>query len=629
MRNIHKILILSTLFLNTACNNLYHGLTQIPLFAPMSASFNQALNIIYTYPSNNEKGVGTNRSVLVSFNKTIDESCVYDGLVTVAKKDGVREQAAVKGSAELYEGSLLIFTPEENLQPSADYRVRINGDIKDFSGNKTGKGRSWCFSTSALTDTVPPEVVGFTHDNKKIQDPDEGMFLYFSEDIDPSSLGGIVIKDKTSGEKTGLNCDYSGEDRAVIIKPLGLRDNRLYALEVSSGQVKVTDIARNPMTRAYAFNFSTGELSKRTDRLEDASNLDHGFGTFGDCDGSGPMIRGHVLKDARENVLLAGYPAERMDLSRIFDSGVEGEYGNLSDGKSFTITINGKNPVTDLGMTPLTKLIDYNNIVSPPPKEFNVDLSNGSFIFQRPFYWCRMESIDDIINPTIAPYGIIPTIEMSGTGSATSELMKYNYGFGARGYYNLFFQYPFFINITPLGNKNYNLNKVTLSAFIRLTGRSFTYLTIYIGNIQYHHNYDTHSLYIDLPENSEFNPTQPPESVWCNTNQIYKLHHLYLLINNNGDFKKNTVKIYIDGIERLRTNKKINNDNAKIKISLKGFDLDGCALIDNLKIWQDVVSDGPNAAKWEYENQYEDGLHPVYGKRFNYRPEYVRVGYYR
>jgi len=241
-----------------------------------------------------------------------------------------------------------------------------------------------------------------------------------------------------------------------------------------------------------------------------------------------------------------------------------------------------------------------------------------------------MESADDIINPTIAPHGIKPIIEMNGTGSATSELMKYNYGFGARGYYNLFFQYPFYIFITPLGNNNYDLNKITISAYIRLIGRSFTYLIISIGNIQYHHNYYTHSLYIDLPENSGFNPTQIPESEWQNTKQLYKLHHIYIIIDNNKKLKNNnTVKIYIDGIERLATAKNFNNSNVKLKISLLGFDIDGCALIDNLKIWKEVISDGPNAAKWEYENQYEDGLHPVYGKRFNYRPEYVRVGYYR
>ena len=620
-----------------SCNNLYHGLTQLPIIpVGISGSISPSLNVSYTYPANGAMDVETNRQVLVSFSNTIDENCVYDGLVAVKTKNGMN----VAGSTQLYEGNLLVFVPENDFESNADYTASLDGDINDLLGNKIKNGYSWKFKTTALRDTEPPGIIGHEPCPGCDYDPDAGIRIRFSEDVAMPYFENISIA-KTVSPVIAIQytVDYIGGEHTLVLRPVNLEDSTGYTVKVSG----VKDNSGNVMAGTESFGFTTGILSSKTDRLEDARNLDSGFGTFGDIDGAGPMKRGVVLTD-KKGVPLNGYcysdtNRQAAFLKEVFDGSIKNDCSSLSDNKYFTLLVNGRNVLSDMGYSPYPEVLTHPYIKSPDDGHFGIDLSTGSFSLPKPAFWCRMESLADYLSPTICPSGVTPGISVLPSLICLSvQQVVFNNGIGTTGGNAPIIN----IILTPYGNSQLDINKITLSVFILQRAGApadCSILNINIGDVVYSSTVNglfscsaTHKLTI-LNSSSAGSTFIEPAIPY----PLGKFSHVYIVIDSaggligpDGKSRKSTAKVYINGIERLNVDAKFNNDNKKISFNIITTSSQfGCSeYIDNLKIWHEVVSDGRDAALWEYTNPREDGLHRAYGRRFNYRPQFVKVGYY-
>ena len=604
-------------FLLVSCNNLYHGLTQIPVMPVASGTLPTGLQILYNYPADGENGVEVNRAVLMSLNKDIDPSCVKNGLVTAADAS---ETDVIAGGVQLCNDRIILFKPERDFMPGTNYNILINDDIRDRQGFSIKKGHSWSFRTAdppVELDQTAPDAVDYSPGRGRLFDPKNGITIEFSEDVDPNSFSGIKIR-APGGAEIPYKYKYPyGKPFTIRLDPdVRLADNTTYTVEVAG----VADLAipSNVMTAAVNFEFATGTI---TDGLVDASNLENGFGTFGDVDGAGILKVGEKLAYKNGNLLVDDYREPEMTLKYVFDDTITGSMGNLTDGKQLTLVINGKNAMTELGLEP--KTYDFvSNTIFPTKKEVFIDLYRGKFTIPRPSYWSRMESVNNLVNAEI--YEELPYSTMNGlkVSSCKYNLCVYTCdGFPQPEY------------LFPFGLKNKNFEKGTISIWVKSgsIGISSVLLNIfqisddfkvYILNTMV--PYYNHKIYLKI-----FNDIKSYDLL---SEQLY---HIYIIWDRDKRLLGGkSVKIYINGnnISELESNVSL-PDLRSVQIFcsiLNQSTIYGISEVwlDNLKIWRDVVSDGPDAARWEYENSRDDGLHYIYGPANNYRPEIVKVGYY-
>ncbi len=106
--------------------------------------------IISISPSNGEKNVPVNSSIIVTFSEPMDELSINNSTFIVN---------GIIGSIT-YQGTQAIFTPSSNLVKNMTYTVTITTGVKDLSGNAIKQNYLWSF------DTILDEIFNAENQNK-------------------------------------------------------------------------------------------------------------------------------------------------------------------------------------------------------------------------------------------------------------------------------------------------------------------------------------------------------------------------------------------------------------------------------------------------------------------------------
>ncbi|MCU0846984.1 MAG: LamG domain-containing protein [Spirochaetes bacterium] len=362
---------------------------------------------------------------------------------------------------------------------------------------------------------------------------------------------------------------------------------------------------------AYSRTVTRNPLSDP--RIINLDNTVNFMGRFGDMDGNTANgTVGNVLSDRNGNPLM-GAVHYGDDISAIFDTGVSGA---LAAGKSVRIVHDGKNAMTGLGLLPIATDLSGMALPKPDGTHVFIDPAIGRFVLPAPIFWSKYEDENSFLKPEIYMYDHVPALAGNACSWRAGKLNKCS---SLESWTNNLYQrdeYPFG-NYVPTG-----MGKGTISAWVSFNNNIVT------GN--------GGVMSIKFGKNSQCNIQRVYGSL-CGTslmvNGVLKpakdgliglatWHHIYIVWDNSGSLANGkTVKMYLDGNLIDESDLAFEQDNIFIhRQSYQGF-----AAIDNLKIWNHVVTEDP---RWEYNAGAgnEGGLHSVYGLSANYMPKITGMG---
>lgn len=338
----------------------------------------------------------------------------------------------------------------------------------------------------------------------------------------------------------------------------------------------------------------------------------NGAGTF--------MDRPVPLINDLGNILLAGSDfqyGQTLDGTggspyNMYDTGAS---GSLANERYIRIVHNGINIAgpAGLNLTPVAKDLS-SAIVSPPANQCYIDPATGKFVLPRPLYWSCCENTDSLINPEISVPGYAPTQLYSNSFYNGFSQGVYNSGWGV-GYIGLpNTLFPFGDRAVPF------IDKGTISLW-------------WTPNI-YYYNGSYGGLTINLTtqvslEWSFYNPglltihyNGSYVTIYNVPISLFIFNHIYVIWDNAGLENGTYLRLYVN-----------NTYVASIPVQLNGnpyiyINPTGQSVVDNIKIWNQVVSDGAGAAAWEYDPalRKENALHPIYGSASGYRPVLTAPG---
>lgn len=367
---------------------------------------------------------------------------------------------------------------------------------------------------------------------------------------------------------------------------------------------------------------SSKETLANVIKLEEALNVQYGFGTFGDLDGTEEMISGNLLRTKYNKRIYDLYNFGDSLISK-FDSGLSGP---MSNGKYIRIVEFGKNIVdpSGLALTPVMQSF-VGGVKSPPGGECYIDVLNGQFALPRPNYWSKCETLNNLISAELHDEDPSYTLEQipqvdGDDGKLGNSIQVLGRESGDRGGS---------IYLSPFAETTQS--KGTLSVWIasRTSNTNYGYTNqwkIKAGNmeVEVYCDKNTNSkLYIkvdgDIKSNNTINFRSGNYDEW---------HHLYVVWDEDKSLTGDqSVMVYYDNgyVNGIPDNIDTSTENFEIKIKARTDASESIytrVWTDNLKIWKYVVSEGPS---WIYDYEYnggemgslnsrENALHIIYGE---------------
>ena len=375
--------------------------------------------------------------------------------------------------------------------------------------------------------------------------------------------------------------------------------------------------------------------------LEDASNIDNASGTFNDPaqpltkDDGSPLVEG---TDYNYDSRLDATGGDDVD---IYD---DGDSGAFSTDKYLRVVENGTNVSNAGGLNLPIYAKNLATIISPSDVQAYIDPAIGKFVLPRPLYWDKCESIAVETNAEIYEPGNAPILYHWYFGSYvfTTGAMKFNNGIGITPNDGISYSY-----IKPFGEATKDFNKGTLSVWFKVGGYSPSTIL--------------HALAFGSLSNSGYPPplfapqaggwgikfelegTNPylgaylnygltSEDDYLSTLTKDTIYHLYIVWDRSGGLSGGkTLRAFINGTEILSSTNTFDNmssHNFMVQFShYNNVPSTFSTLIDNLKIWDRVVTEDPS---WEYNGGTgrEDALHTIYGSGSGYKPVNLDVGYH-
>jgi hypothetical protein len=385
--------------------------------------------------------------------------------------------------------------------------------------------------------------------------------------------------------------------------------------------------------------------------MECADNYYLGYGTFGDEDTG----FGHLLTKNDSLFLVDASTVKYGDsLTDIFDTTLSGPF---CIGRYLRIVENGKNVMDASGLNLTPVCMNFSGGALAPPKDkVYIDPVTGQFVLPRPVYWSRMESMDNITSPEISEGK--PFTEFTGTcTSETFPESKFGGGYSLYSYdysddEDKIKSHSGSRDIYPFGkNKAKNMNKGTISLWFNIActlsgwmwnDANYAKSTIDISSGSLN-MFQVQILYNILPVcNLIINGNIINQYLISSQN----LFHLFIIWDSNKNLTDSkSVRIFIDNVEVISTNVDIPDLsnftmifklNSEISAQRCRSPLSGVTKnhysssrtsIDNIQIWNDVVTEDPNIF-YNNGNGREDALHSIYGPENGYKPSNVGVGYY-
>jgi hypothetical protein len=359
----------------------------------------------------------------------------------------------------------------------------------------------------------------------------------------------------------------------------------------------------------------TGLAGGNEVQLEDASDISNGEMSFGSggrqlVDTSGADAVGLIEgTDYNYDELLDDATGSGVD---IYDDSASGAFASE---KVLRIVENGKNVTDATGLGLKVRAKDLSSLVVPPKDEVYVDPNSGKLVMPQPSFWCKHESINNLLNPEIfnpnkLPNYVIGTYYDIVGGKFGNCVRFYDYSSDTSksSYYR------------PFGSSIIS-NKGTLSCWMGITytegGNQITICIIYIGDAI---NICTQDIYTGV-NNTTVNGTYI-------TSSLGPWQHIYIIWDSEGNLSGGKYgKVFLNN-SLIWSSSSILNLTGIISLyaNVRNMSL-STVLFDNLKIWDHVVSEDPS---FEYNSGAgrEDALHEIYGASNDYKPYQPKVGYY-
>jgi hypothetical protein len=210
--------------------------------------------VIYSSIDSNTPAVPANSSFTLIFNKPLDRNAVS---TQVSNNGNYSVWAPGVGPIPTTitvspDGQTVTFVPAPNLIPShgytlyAEYATDLNGNAQtNFAVN---------FTTSAGTDSTPPQVIGSNPAAGATGAPlNPSIEAQFNEAVSATSLSQITLMNGATSVPFTASLIYA--DSTVRLTPANLLlPNITYTVVVQG----VQDVAGNTMAGSYTFSFTTG-----------------------------------------------------------------------------------------------------------------------------------------------------------------------------------------------------------------------------------------------------------------------------------------------------------------------------------------------------------------------------------
>jgi len=212
----------------------------------------------------NAVDVPTNTKISFTFNEPI-QACATCIRMNPGAYIWTNGSVGVTGTVNV-SGSAIEFTPNSILSPNTQYTVYVT-TVSDASGNfffgSSSPQATLTFTTGAALDLTPPTVSSYSQTyvpGGNLVALNSQLSVLFSEAMDPASIDSSTF---SVGESNRLNStvggmvSYSGATATFVPNAL-LNANTQYTATVSTG---AKDVAGNPMSTAYSWQFTTGASS--------------------------------------------------------------------------------------------------------------------------------------------------------------------------------------------------------------------------------------------------------------------------------------------------------------------------------------------------------------------------------
>ncbi len=305
--------------------------------------------------------------------------------------------------------------------------------------------------------------------------------------------------------------------------------------------------------------------------------------------------------------------------------------GYFEAGKYFRIVSNGVNVADPAGLYLMPLAVDLDSaFATPPADQVYIDPAGARYVLPRPVYWSRCDthvytlgSLATITHPDFTPSlavhgGVIGSNGVYGGCLVQPDAIWGNYDTTGATIIK-----PFGVSAVDF------MQKGTMSAwwkaYANLQNVSIIWLKI-TDQVYVQGNFGSgqNLLRIIVNQGGVENIVDSvsgllANDVWC---------HLYVTWDNEGDLYNGAkINVYVNGSLALTSTAAIIGASIpEVRIGSASNIGNGLVYLDNLKIWDHVVTDGPYAADWEYGagTRSEEALHPIYGFATGFRPVLYR-----
>ncbi len=222
------------------------GLAQISVFPEVDAP----LALLRSEPADGAEGVAVGAEearIVLRFNHPVVP------LVTAGQQDDLptpaRIEPAIEGAGEWLDSSTWLYTPAEDLRPSTEYRVEIDGDLEDLLGARLGEDRSLGFTTAW------PAVLRSRPESGAI---DAGatmpISVTFNQSMDRASTE-AAFGLRSAGEGGEVDGDFRWDsDRTLIFEPAAALERATrYEVTIAAGAEAAGGGAESPEPTTWGF----------------------------------------------------------------------------------------------------------------------------------------------------------------------------------------------------------------------------------------------------------------------------------------------------------------------------------------------------------------------------------------
>jgi hypothetical protein len=234
--------------------------------------------VIATDPGDLATDVGVDTTIAVTFSEAMDTALTEAGFVTTPWLQGA--------FAWSHDDSEMVFTPVAELGHATEFAVIVSTGATDVSGNHLEATYQFQFTTTTAPDLTAPTVLATAPaGGASGVAVDTALSVQFSEPMDAAaSQAAFTFNPSVTG-----TFSWSEDGSATTFTPdADLAYEATYAVEIGSG---ATDVAGNPLSSAYTFDFTTEDVTppQVTDTLPLDGALDVGVSEVVSVTFSEPM----------------------------------------------------------------------------------------------------------------------------------------------------------------------------------------------------------------------------------------------------------------------------------------------------------------------------------------------------